>query len=1075
MVRFVITAIARGLCALPVLLISGVCPPATAATTTNLDSQGVITNLLQLRRGAEQKPMVMHPFRIVADVLDADSTNGLLALRDSSGTEFIQLDLQGQTIPAGATVFLEGRGYGVVLKSFGLAIAPGLAVDNDGIHGMTTESGAAFLHAGLNPIRIQWFNGLRGFGLTVEYEGPALPRQAIPSSVLSRAQVESSVGRTNFMSGIDYKCYEGAWGYLPDFTKLHPVRAGVTLNFNLDVRTRDEAVGLEFSGFIKVPRDGVYRFYVTSDDGSRLFVGDSDLEVRVLYNGAATEKGPAAASERSNKWVTLEGTVKFAGCQRIGGELTIRAGNDDIRAEIFESGGSAPTFPVDSKVRISGIYSDVVRQEGSTGPGMLRALSWKAVHPVTSPEKSPVMPLDGKGTKPSVGETALEVAKIPAITTVAKIKSLPAELAKQQLPVSIRGVVTAFVNPAFIKGAVVQDSTKGIFISLEALNEPKPLQRGEFCQIEGVTGPGLFAPVIIAHRVIHLGPGELPQPLHPTWDQLLNGSLDTQYTEIEGVVTATHDQQLVILTEGGKVTLQFSDFDSEALTDYQDDLVRIRGCIFANFDLETHNLEARSLRIMNSTVDVLQKAPADLFDTSQRSIGELLLYDPKAAPLRRLKVHGQVIYGRAGEYFLTDGTNGLCVIPRTSDLFAIGDMIDAVGFLELGGPTAELKDAAMRKTGSAPMPAATALTAGRLLQARYAGTLVKVDATLMNHWLDRSEYVLELQAGFLAFRARVDNRSGSVLLPPPGSRLELTGVYSPQGTGNGTVNSFELLLHSPSGVRVLATPSWWTLKRVLILAGILAALLFGALVWNRELQWKVQQRSRQLEIEVRNRHQAELKHAAEAERSRIARDLHDELGTGLTEMSLLAGTGVGEVGGLEKNQERFRVIAEKARALVSGLDVIVWAIDPKRNSLQSFADYLARYATELFSVSNIICRFKIPIECAAVTLTEAARHSLFLAVKEALNNVIRHASATEVELRMSQSGSTLEIVISDDGRGFDSNTIHSGNGLANLHYRLEVLDGQCDVASKPGKGTTIRLSVPLRGGLELVRHNKQES
>jgi signal transduction histidine kinase len=344
----------------------------------------------------------------------------------------------------------------------------------------------------------------------------------------------------------------------------------------------------------------------------------------------------------------------------------------------------------------------------------------------------------------------------------------------------------------------------------------------------------------------------------------------------------------------------------------------------------------------------------------------------------------------------------------------------------------------------------------------------------MNHWLDGSEYVLELQTGFLAFRARIENHGGPVLLPPPGSRLELTGVYAPQGNGNGTVNGFELLLHSGSGVRVLAKPPWWTLKRVLVLAVILAALLFGALVWNRELQRKVQQRSRQLEIEIRNRHQAELKHAAEAERSRIARDLHDELGTGLTEMSLLAGTGLGEFGGLEKNQDRFRVIAEKARALVSGLDVIVWAIDPKRNSLQSFADYLARYATELFSVSNIVCRFKIPIECDAVTLTEAARHNLFLAVKEALNNVIRHASATEVELRMTHCDSTLEIVIADNGRGFDSNTIRRGNGLANLHYRLEALDGQCYVESK-AEGTTVRLVIPLQSAPGLDRHNRQKS
>jgi signal transduction histidine kinase len=291
----------------------------------------------------------------------------------------------------------------------------------------------------------------------------------------------------------------------------------------------------------------------------------------------------------------------------------------------------------------------------------------------------------------------------------------------------------------------------------------------------------------------------------------------------------------------------------------------------------------------------------------------------------------------------------------------------------------------------------------------------------------------------------------------------LTGVYVPQGnrTSEGDVTGFELLLYSPSGVRVLATPAWWTLKHVLILAAILAALLCAVLVWNKELQRKVQERSRQLETEIRSRQGAELRHAAEVERSRIARDLHDELGTGLTEVSLLASAGLGEFRNTEKNDDRFHVIAEKARALVAGLDVIVWAIDPKHNSLQSFADYLGSYAEELLSASNIVCRLRIPIECDAVILTGTARHSLFLALKEALNNVIRHASATQVELQMTQLDNRLEIVIADNGCGFAWNAIRRGNGLTNIRERLEALHGQCQIESQPGKGTTVKCAVPL--------------
>jgi signal transduction histidine kinase len=284
------------------------------------------------------------------------------------------------------------------------------------------------------------------------------------------------------------------------------------------------------------------------------------------------------------------------------------------------------------------------------------------------------------------------------------------------------------------------------------------------------------------------------------------------------------------------------------------------------------------------------------------------------------------------------------------------------------------------------------------------------------------------------------------------------------------------------------------LERVLVLAGILAALLGAVLVWNKELQRKVLERGRQLELEIHHRQRAEVQHAAEAERSRIARDLHDELGAGLTEVSLLASAGLGEFQDAEKISDRLRAVGEKARSLVTGLDVIVWAVDPKHNSLQSFTDYLESYTKELLSASDIVCRFKIPIECGAVTLTGTARHGLLLAVKEALNNVIRHAppreitgpdgppnaspveccpllhrasgpisrgKATEVELHVTQTGHSLQIVIADNGRGFDGNAIRRGNGLTNMRERLEALHGQCHIESKLGKGTTVKFTVPL--------------
>jgi len=1064
----VISAVHRGLCAVAALLTTGWCAAAAAAEEpSNPPLPALLTNLVQLRFCADQEPFTLHSFRVVAEVCDADAENRVLVLRDASAVEFLQLGFPDRGIEPGATVCLEGMDCALTRKGFGVAVVPGMVVNNDGIHSYRFQSGAVFLRAGRAPIKLQWFNRTGDFGLNLEYEGPGRTRRRLSGSVLERSTVNSTTGATNFSPGLDYRCYEGTWDSLPDFTTLRPVKTGVATNFDFNVRTRNDSVGLEFSGYLKIPRDGTYTFHAASDDGSRLFVGEMSLDLRVTDHHPVPivmEKIPATPVERNNRpWISLEGTVSFMGSRGTGGALDMRVGNDDIRADIFDNGNSVPNLSLGARVRVSGIYQDVVAEDGSRVPGMLLVPSWGSVVPASqAASRAASANADGGSKEPPAG-TVSETTPVPAVVaTAAEIKALPPELARQELPVSIHGVVTAV--GAGIGGVVIQDSTRGIFVSLQDIREATPLRLGEFCQIDGVTGPGLFAPVIVAQRIIHLGAGRFPQPVHATWDQLLNGSLDTEFGEIDGVVTSVQNHRVILLMQGGKVALDLSEFSPETLLGYENAVVRVRGCMFMPFN-EEHQLEAGSLRVNGASVDVLRPAPRDLFDAPKKSIGELLLYDPKAAPFRFLKVNGQIIHGRAGEYFLSDGTNGVHVTSRNTDGFSIGDLVDAVGYLELGGLTAEIREAVIRKTGNAPLPPPVKLGSERLLLARNADKLVQLEARLMNHWQEGSEYVLELQSGFLAFRARINEDFRQNSLPPSGSQLELTGVYVPQGERavNGAVSGFQLLLHSPADIRVLATPPWWTLRRVLFLAGILAVLLCAVLVWNKQLQQQVQERGRQLEMETHNRQRAELRHAAEAERSRIARDLHDELGAGLTEVSLLASAGLGELHAAEKDNGRFRVIAEKARGLVSGLDVIVWAIDPKRNSLQSFADYIGSYADELLSASGVVCRLKIPIECDAIALPGPARHSLFLAVKEALNNVIRHAAATEVELQISQLGDCLQVVIADNGRGFDWNAIRRGHGLTNLQERLETLRGQCHIESQPGQGTTVKLVVPVPG------------
>lgn len=215
---------------------------------------------------------------------------------------------------------------------------------------------------------------------------------------------------------------------------------------------------------------------------------------------------------------------------------------------------------------------------------------------------------------------------------------------------------------------------------------------------------------------------------------------------------------------------------------------------------------------------------------------------------------------------------------------------------------------------------------------------------------------------------------------------------------------------------------------------------------------------------MRQRKEAELQRAAEQERSRIARDLHDDLGSSLTEISLLAGLGQSQME-LAATRERFDEIAGKSRSLVNSLDAIVWAADPEEDAMEPFADYLAGHARVFLESSGLACRFKVPIDFPPVKLGGRVRHDLFLAVKETLNNVVRHAQATEVEFGLHLNGSRLEILIADNGRGFDPQVVARGNGLANLRERLAGLGGTCSIESTPGKGSRVKLSLDLKSSL----------
>ena len=666
------------------------------------------------------------------------------------------------------------------------------------------------------------------------------------------------------------------------------------------------------------------------------------------------------------------------------------------------------------------------------------------------------------------------------LTNAEQVHRLTREEAAKGLPVLVRGVITCALSDPEFNAAVVQDGTAGIYIDRwDPSLGPRP-ELGGLVEIEGITDPGEFAPRVHAVRITWLGTGELPTPVQPYWDQLINGSLDTEFVEIEGVVTTVHPDGVTLLTHGGKINVLVlssnGSTNSMALKPYEDALIRLKGCLFASWDPATHEVNVNEIRMFTPTITVVEPAPADAFAVTPKRVADLLQFDPQASALRPVKVSGQIVLKHDGEYFAMDGTNGFRFIPKEPVNLGNGDLVEVVGFPSLTGPSPVLQEAIARKTGVAPVPDARMLEVTNLFGAENDAVRVRVEAVLLNLSDDRR--TMELQAGLQRFIARLAGNSKMASTPPAspdavrlnevsaplGSRLDLTGVYAANG-GNRTtgaeVASFELLLNTAADIRVLARPSFWTLPRLLALVGALFGVLILALVWIRLLHHRVQQRTAQLQKEMREHERAEQQRALAVERARIARDLHDDLGSSLTEITMLATASPGLKLPADQAAERMETIAGKSRTLVNALDEIVWAVDPERDTVASVARYLASYTEEYLAGLHVACRVQIPNSSPDLVVSGEVRHHLFLAVKEALSNAIRHGGATEIGFRVRVSKDHLLISITDNGSGFDPAGLSNGHGLSNLRERLEHLHGRCELESAPGTGTTITLQLPL--------------
>jgi ligand-binding sensor domain-containing protein/signal transduction histidine kinase len=212
----------------------------------------------------------------------------------------------------------------------------------------------------------------------------------------------------------------------------------------------------------------------------------------------------------------------------------------------------------------------------------------------------------------------------------------------------------------------------------------------------------------------------------------------------------------------------------------------------------------------------------------------------------------------------------------------------------------------------------------------------------------------------------------------------------------------------------------------------------------------------------------EQQQSLERERMRIARDMHDEMGSKLTKISFLSEhlQMDMETGGIIT--DKVQSIAQASQDLLKTMDEIVWVVNPRNDTLENLTAYLSHYAVEYFQNTSIDCELRLPPEIPNYPLSSEARHNLFLTFEEALNNVLKHSGATKVKVEMAVRDAMFELKITDNGKGFDPSSAHhpsrgglGGNGLKNMRQRLSAIGGECDIASRVGEGTVVAVRIHI--------------
>lgn len=620
--------------------------------------------------------------------------------------------------------------------------------------------------------------------------------------------------------------------------------------------------------------------------------------------------------------------------------------------------------------------------------------------------------------------------------------------------VMLEAVVT-FVDPS---GTVfLQDETGSTFLRNSSFG--KTLHPGQKLSVDGMYSPGLFLGGIVPHKVEIMGDVAVPPPHIITRDDLMSGKYHYQLVEMEGVGRAVEvvGETAVILrvnVSGGVVEVRF-DQAPEDVSSMVDARLRIQG-LAAGAINDRHQLVLPYVRVTDGqAITILEKPPVDPFAIKAQPLSALLDFTTSKSTLHRMMVRGVALSSVInGGLFIRGQDRSLYVQTQASMPVKPGDVVEALGFPEMGVFSAHLADATYRVTGQEPSPVPLKVVSKDLSNGMCDSDLITIEASVLQSM--ENESALLVQSG---------NRNIKVIHPNMaltsfdlGATARFTGICRVTATKHegyrASPTAYELWLRSPEDMVLLSSAPWWNMKRLRLVLGAVATVALLAFTWAVMLRKQV---SNQLHL-LQSKTQTE---AVLEERQRIAREFHDTLEqelAGLTIRLDAATTRVTDV--------KARELLEQQRHLLSRLQTesrdFVWDLrDATRHETP-----LDKALRSLLAHLQATTAVTLQLECSG-TLPEISplyQHHLLCITREAVNNAIKYAQATTVNVTAKLNPDALSLLIEDNGTGFDVATKDKqiGHfGLQGMKERARKIHADLQIHSTSGQGTRVELSLAL--------------